>query len=379
MAGRPQGAFAQGERVHAAARRTEPAAPSVCRGKRSRKNYVFDGPRGKETLADLFGGRSQLIVYHFMFGPGWKEGCPSCSFLADGFDGAAVHLAHRDVTFLAISRATLPEIDAFKKRMGWKFKWVSSFGNEFNYDYHVSFSNEERAKGKVYYNYDMIDFPSEEAPGTSVFYKNGAGEIFHTYSSFARGLDPMIRLTTGWISRPKGGTKRDWALRWPGYGIMTNTWMGSGRREGDVWRLRRLRPHAVRKRKTPEGGASKIGNATMFIQMRRNQMATMMERGRWNSDAERISRGVCHHQESAGSSSGGQTSRGSRIGNRCRWGSWRYTLRPFQGALAQISQLNQFDARRATFVHPTEGCGGDSGGVSRKVSGTGEEYLSGND
>ena len=99
---------------------------------RVEKNYVFDGPEGKETLADLFAGRSQLVVYHFMFGPGWKEGCPSCSFLADGFDGAAVHLAHRDVTFLAISRATLPEIEAFKKRMGWRFKWVSSFANDFN-------------------------------------------------------------------------------------------------------------------------------------------------------------------------------------------------------------------------------------------------------
>ena len=168
------------------------------------KNYVFDGPRGKETLADLFGGRSQLIVYHFMFGPGWKEGCPSCSFLADTFDGAAVHLAHRDVTFLAISRATLPEIEAFKKRMGWQFKWVSSFGNEFNYDYNVSFSKEEQANGKVYYNYDMTEFPPEEGPGTSVFYKNEAGEIFHTYSSYARGLDPMIG-TYNWLDlTPKG-------------------------------------------------------------------------------------------------------------------------------------------------------------------------------
>src|ERR1035437_4243586 len=161
------------------------------------KNYVFEGPRGKETLADLFGGRSQLIVYHFMFGPGWKEGCPSCSFLADTFDGAVVHLAHRDVTFLAISRATLPEIEVFKKRMGWQFKWVSSFGNEFNYDYHVSFSKEERDNDKVYYNYDMMEFPSEEGPGTSVFYKNEAGEIFHTYSSYGRGLDPRrARCTT---------------------------------------------------------------------------------------------------------------------------------------------------------------------------------------
>src|SRR5271154_6746373 len=107
---------------------------------RVQKNYVFDGPRGKQTLADLFGKHSQLIVYHFMFGPGWKEGCPSCSYLADGFDGAAVHLAHRDVSFAAISRATFPEIESFKKRMGWRFPWVSSFGSDFNYDYQASFA-----------------------------------------------------------------------------------------------------------------------------------------------------------------------------------------------------------------------------------------------
>jgi len=168
------------------------------------KNYVFDGPQGKQTLVDLFGKRSQLIVYHFMFGPGWKEGCPSCSFLADTFDGAVVHLAHRDVSFTAISRATFPEIEAFKKRMGWRFPWVSSNGNEFNRDYHVSFSKDDQVDGKVYYNYDMMEFPSEEAPGTSVFYKNPAGEIFHTYSSFARGLDPMVG-TYQWLDlTPKG-------------------------------------------------------------------------------------------------------------------------------------------------------------------------------
>jgi predicted dithiol-disulfide oxidoreductase (DUF899 family) len=168
------------------------------------KKYIFDGPKGKETLADLFGGRSQLIVYHFMFGPGWKEGCPSCSFLADGFDGAAIHLAHRDVTFLAISRATLPEIEGFKQRMGWKFKWVSSFGNDFNRDYHVSFSKDELEKRKVYYNYGVTEFGAEEGPGASVFYKNQAGEIFHTYSTFGRGLDPMIS-TYNWLDlAPKG-------------------------------------------------------------------------------------------------------------------------------------------------------------------------------
>jgi predicted dithiol-disulfide oxidoreductase (DUF899 family) len=168
------------------------------------KQYVFEGPKGKQSLADLFGKRSQLIVYHFMFGPGWKEGCPSCSFLADGFDGVTVHLAHRDVSFSAISRAPMAEIETFKKRMGWRFPWVSSFGNEFNRDYHVSFSKEEMAKGKVEYNYEMGEFPAEEAPGASVFYKNPAGEIFHTYSSYARGLDAMIG-TYNWLDlAPKG-------------------------------------------------------------------------------------------------------------------------------------------------------------------------------
>ena len=168
------------------------------------KRYVFDGPNGKETLGDLFAGRSQLIVYHFMFGPQWKEGCPSCSFLADTFDGCAIHLAHRDVTFVAISRATWHEIEAFKKRMGWRFKWVSSNGNDFNFDYQASFTPEERAKGKVFYNYEMTEFPSEEAPGMSVFYRNEAGDIFHTYSSYARGLDPMVG-TYQWLDLvPKG-------------------------------------------------------------------------------------------------------------------------------------------------------------------------------
>jgi len=156
------------------------------------KNYVFDGPKGKETLADLFDGRGQLIVYHFMLGPGWKEGCKSCSFVSDHIDGAVVHLAQRDVTLLAISRAPLPEIEAFKKRMGWRFKWVSSYGNDFNFDYHVSFTKDEMAKGKVYYNYEMQEFGSEEGPGVSVFYKDGAGDIFHTYSSYARGLDMLV-------------------------------------------------------------------------------------------------------------------------------------------------------------------------------------------
>jgi predicted dithiol-disulfide oxidoreductase (DUF899 family) len=168
------------------------------------KAYVFDGPRGKENLADLFGGRSQLIVYHFMFGPGWKEGCPSCSFLADTFDGAAIHMAQRDVTFVAVSRATLPEIQAFQKRMGWGFKWLSSFGSDFNFDYQVSVSKEQIAKGATYYNYNVVEFPSEERPGLSVFYKNEAGEVFHTYSTYARGLDILLTAYNFLDMTPKG-------------------------------------------------------------------------------------------------------------------------------------------------------------------------------
>jgi predicted dithiol-disulfide oxidoreductase (DUF899 family) len=156
------------------------------------KNYVFDGPNGKQTLADLFGGKSQLIVYHFMLGPGWEAGCPSCSYLADHFDGAAIHLAQRDVSFVAISRAPFPEIEKYQRRMGWKFEWVSSFGSDFNHDYQVSQSAEEKAKGEAYYNYQITTFPSEERPGASVFYKNDAGEVFHTYSTYGRGLDTFV-------------------------------------------------------------------------------------------------------------------------------------------------------------------------------------------
>src|SRR5207302_1004043 len=156
------------------------------------KNYAFDSPSGKKTLADLFDGRSQLIIYHFMFGPDWQQGCPSCSFNMDHTDGALVHLAQRDVSFAAISRAPYPKIAAFKKRMGWRFNWVSSNGNDFNRDYHVAFTKEELAKGKVDYNYGMNEFPSEEAPGISVFYKDENGSIFHTYSAYARGTEPTI-------------------------------------------------------------------------------------------------------------------------------------------------------------------------------------------
>lgn len=156
------------------------------------KDYVFDTPQGKKTLGELFAGRSQLIVYHFMLGPGWAEGCKSCSFLADTFDGALVHLAARDVTLAVVSRAPLSEIDAFKQRMGWKFPWVSSHGTDFNFDFHVSFPKDEMAKGQVYYNYAVGRFPSDEAPGVSAFYKDEAGDVFHTYSAYARGLDHLV-------------------------------------------------------------------------------------------------------------------------------------------------------------------------------------------
>jgi predicted dithiol-disulfide oxidoreductase (DUF899 family) len=171
---------------------------------RVEKTYVFDGSNGKETLSDLFAGRSQLIVNHFMLGPGWKEGCVGCSLGADHNDGIIVHLEHHDVSFVAISRAPRPEIEAFKKRMGWHFKWVSSFGSDFNYDYHVSFTPDEIGKGQVYYNYDIREFQIEELAGTSMFYKDGKGDIFHTYSAFARGSE-MLGGVYGYLDHlPKG-------------------------------------------------------------------------------------------------------------------------------------------------------------------------------
>jgi predicted dithiol-disulfide oxidoreductase (DUF899 family) len=156
------------------------------------KRYEFDGPGGHETLADLFGGRSQLVVRHFMFGPDWNEGCVGCSFHADHIDGANLHLAHHDVTLLVVSRAPYSKIEAFKQRMDWRFKWVSSYGSDFNYDFHVSFTPKEVAEGRGYYNYRVRDFRSEEMPGVSVFYKDEAGRVFHTYSSFARGSESLL-------------------------------------------------------------------------------------------------------------------------------------------------------------------------------------------
>jgi predicted dithiol-disulfide oxidoreductase (DUF899 family) len=179
------------------------------------KDYAFDGPQGRETLADLFGGKSQLLIYHFMLGPGWVQGCPSCSYLADHFDGANIHLAQRDVSFAAVSRAPLPEIEAYKKRMGWRFRWVSSCGSDFNYDFHVSFTPEEKASGSVDYNYAKGAFPSEEAPGLSAFIKDG-GKVFHTYSTYGRGLDIIIGAYNMLDLAPKGRNEGGlpWSMAW---------------------------------------------------------------------------------------------------------------------------------------------------------------------
>jgi predicted dithiol-disulfide oxidoreductase (DUF899 family) len=151
------------------------------------KQYEFDGPSGKETLADLFEGRSQLIIYHFMFGPDSEAGCPHCSLRADGFNGINVHLEHRDVTMIAVSRAPYRTLAAYKKRMGWGFKWVSSGTTSFNFDYHVSFTPEEMAEGRAFFNYELQNPSASEREGHSVFYKDERDDVFHCYSCFARG------------------------------------------------------------------------------------------------------------------------------------------------------------------------------------------------
>lgn len=168
------------------------------------KQYVFDGPSGEETLADLFEQRSQLIVYHFMFPPDWDEGCPHCSFWADSFNGSSVHLNHRDTTFVAISRAPLAKIEPFKQRMGWNFKWLSSFQSEYNFDFHVSFTPEEMQSGTAFYNYEHTNPDVTDREGISVFYQDERGAIFHTYSCFARGID-MMNVTYQYLDlTPKG-------------------------------------------------------------------------------------------------------------------------------------------------------------------------------
>lgn len=180
------------------------------------KGYEFEGSNGKETLADLFAGREQLIVYHFMMGPDWEEGCPSCSYLADHFDGAMHHLPHRGVTMVVVSRAPLDKIEAYKKRMGWHFKWVSSEGSDFNFDYQASTTPEDIEKQQVYYNYQTGGFPASEMPGLSVFAKGDDGEIYHTYSSYGRGLDMFIGAYHLLDTVPKGRDEAalDWSMQW---------------------------------------------------------------------------------------------------------------------------------------------------------------------
>ena len=156
------------------------------------KAYTFDTLAGRRTLAGLFDGRRQLMVQHFMLAPGWEQGCKSCSFMADHLIGAQVHLQHRDLTPVLVSRAPLAEIERFRQRMGWQFTWASSHGSDFNLDFHVSFPPESRVDGEVDYNYRMTAFPQEEAPGISFFYKDDAGEVFHTYSTFGRGVEAMM-------------------------------------------------------------------------------------------------------------------------------------------------------------------------------------------
>ncbi len=181
------------------------------------KEYVFEGPNGKQTLAELFEGRSQLMVYHFMYAPSWEAGCPSCSFWADNFNGIIVHLNHRDVTMIAVSHAPYAKLAAYEKRMGWNFKWLSSFGTDFNFDYHVSFTPEEVAAKEVFYNYIVQKPDAPELPGVSVFYKDPQGRVFHTYSAYARGID-ILNTAYNYIDlapkgRDEGDRKQYWVRR----------------------------------------------------------------------------------------------------------------------------------------------------------------------
>jgi predicted dithiol-disulfide oxidoreductase (DUF899 family) len=153
------------------------------------KEYAFDGPQGRETLSGLFGGRSQLAVYHFMFNPAWDAGCPHCSHWADSFNGGVTHLGQRDVTMVAISRAPLAKLEAYRKRMGWTFKWLSSGGSDFNFDYFASFTPEEVAARRAFFNYRWQNPGQQDREGMSIFAKDAGGNVFHTYSTYARGLE----------------------------------------------------------------------------------------------------------------------------------------------------------------------------------------------
>jgi len=173
---------------------------------RVEKDYAFDTPAGRRSLSELFDGRNQLLVYHFMLGPGWKAGCPGCSFLCDHVDGALPHLNHHDVTWTAVSRAPLAEIEAYRARMGWRFPWASSFGGDFNFDFGVSFTPEQLASGSLHYNYEDVPLHDDgtESPGLSAFFKDEDGTVFHTYSSYARGIEQFIGTLMILDRAPKG-------------------------------------------------------------------------------------------------------------------------------------------------------------------------------
>lgn len=182
---------------------------------RIEKRYMFDGPKGRETLSDLFDGRSQLIVKHFMFAPEQQEGCIGCSFTSDHVDGALPHLEAHDVSLVAVARAPLPILEAYKKRMGWRFKWVSSYGSDFNYDFHVSFAQDGAQKGHIFYNYERVASRSEELSGLSVFVKDASGNIFHTYSTYGRGEDAFLGTYAFLDITPKGRNEQG-----PAFGLM---------------------------------------------------------------------------------------------------------------------------------------------------------------
>lgn len=178
------------------------------------KPYAFESLDGRVTLPDLFEGRSQLIVYHFMLGPGWEEGCKACSFVADHLAAAEVHLKAKDITFTAISHAPLAEITTFKTRMGWSFPWVSAFGSDFNQDFKVSFTPEEMASGKVDYNFRLTEVPVEELPGLSVFARDDDGNVYRTYSTYSRGLDLLIGTYNLLDLTPKGRDEGESGMSW---------------------------------------------------------------------------------------------------------------------------------------------------------------------
>ena len=201
------------------------------------KTYVFETSAGRRTLADLFDGRSQLVVYHFMLAPDWSEGCASCSLLADHLDGSLAHLAHRDVTLTVVARAPLANIDAFKRRMGWTFTWVSSFGSDFNYDFIVSLTPDQIANGTGTYNYAPTTLPLEELPGISVFFKDPAGEVYHTYSTYARGGEAFIGAYRILDFVPKGRDEDELAF--------TMSWVRHHDKYGPGYTLDRARLYEV--------------------------------------------------------------------------------------------------------------------------------------